>query len=191
MKKSKYSTKQNVQRLTTAAVLSALSIVLMGVLRFPIFPQAPFYEMEFADVPILLCSSLLGPVYGLISLFTVCLIQAVTVSSASGIIGFFMHFLSSGFMILVVDYIRRHNKGVKGVVISTICGIFVMTLVMIPMNMLMASKFLGISVKAFFNTYISVCICFNVIKAGSNLIVYDLIEPVLSKEWNKLFKKKK
>ena len=61
--KTKNTSKQQLQRLTTAAVLAALSSVLMVTVRFPIFPSAPFYEMEFADVPILICSAILGPVY--------------------------------------------------------------------------------------------------------------------------------
>ena len=65
---------KKLQRLTIAAVLSALSLVLMATVRFPIFPSAPFYEMEFSDVPILICSGLLGPVYSIVALFIVCLI---------------------------------------------------------------------------------------------------------------------
>lgn len=189
MEKSKYTTKQEVQRLTTAAVLSALSIVIMGVLHFPIFPSAPFYEMDFADVPVLICTSLLGPLYGLLSLVTVCIVQAVTVSSVSGLIGFYMHFLSSGLMIIVVDYIRKHNEGVKGVITSVICGIFVKTLVMIPLNIWQASMFMGISMEQFINTILNICIAFNVIKAATNIIIYSLIASVIEKEWHKLFKK--
>ena len=92
MKKSSYTSKQKLQRLTTAAVLTALSLVLMVTIRFPLF--TPFYEMEFADLPLLICSAVLGPVYALVSLLVVCIIQTLTVSASSGIIGFFMHFLS-------------------------------------------------------------------------------------------------
>lgn len=191
MEKSKYTAKQEVQRLTTAAVLSALSIVIMGVLHFPIFPSAPFYEMDFADVPVLICTALLGPLYGLLSLCTVCIVQAVTVSSVSGFIGFYMHFLSSGIMIVVVDYIKKHNEGIKGVVMSFICGIFVKTLVMIPLNVVQASMFLGMDMQTFFDTVLNICIAFNVIKAATNIALYSLISPVIEKEWHKLFKKNK
>lgn len=189
MEKSKYTTKQEIQRLTTAAVLSALSIVIMGVLHFPIFPSAPFYEMDFADVPVLICASLLGPLYGLLSLVTVCTVQAITVSSVSGFIGFYMHFLSSGLMIIVVDYIRKHNEGVKGVFLSVICGIFVKTLVMIPLNIWQASMFMGLTIEQFINSILNICIAFNVIKAATNIILYSVLSPVIEKEWHKLFKK--
>ena len=55
--KTSYTNKQKLQRLTTAGVLAALSLVLMATIRFPIFPSAPFYEMEFSDVPILMLTA--------------------------------------------------------------------------------------------------------------------------------------
>lgn len=187
--KQNYTNKQKLQRLTTAGVLAALSLVLMATVRFPIFPSAPFYEMEFSDVPILLCSSILGPVYSLITLFIVCLIQTLFFSSSSGIIGFIMHLVSSGLTILVVWFIRRKINGVKGVLISDVLGVIVMTLIMIPMNMWMVSEFMGIDVKGFINGFLAVCIGFNLIKASVNLTIYSLISPIITKEFNKLFNK--
>ena len=188
MKTSK-SSNQKLQRLTISAVLAALSIVLMVTIRFSIFPTAPFYEMEFADVPILVCSTLFGPVYGLATLFVVCLIQALTVSASSGIIGFLMHFLSSGLMILTIYLIRKKLKGLKGVLISSLCGIFVVVIVMIPMNIWLASVFMNMDAISFIKSILGVCIAFNVIKAGANVFIYNIIAPTILKEYRKLLKK--
>ncbi len=187
MKTTKFTNKQNLQRLTTAAILCALSIVLMATVRFSIFPSAAFYEMEFSDVPILLCSSLIGPVYSLVSLFVVCLIQALTVSAGSGYIGFVMHFVSSALTILVVYFIKKGIQGVKGVIISNIIGAITMTLVMIPMNMWLVSVFMGIDVKGFIAGFLGVCVAFNLIKATCNLTIYSLILMPVKKEFDKLF----
>ena len=187
--KTSYTNKQKLQRLTTAGVLAALSLVLMATIRFPIFPSAPFYEMEFSDVPILLCSSLLGPVYSIVTLFIVCLIQTLFFSSSSGIIGFVMHLISSGLTILVVYFVRKKIDGVKGVLISNLLGVIVMTLVMIPMNMWMVSEFMGINVQGFINGFLAVCVAFNLVKSTVNLTLYSLISPIISKEFNKLFNK--
>ena len=146
---ARISKKDQIRRITICAVLSALSLVLMITIRFPIFPSAAFYEMEFSDVPILICSGLFGPVYAIVSLFVVCLIQALTVSAASGFIGFVMHFLSSGLMIITLYYLRKAIKGIKGVIASSLLGIVVMTLVMIPMNMWLVGEFMGIDIKGF------------------------------------------
>lgn len=187
--KNNYTNKQKLQRLTTAGVLAALSLVLMATVRFPIFPSAPFYEMEFSDVPILLCSSLLGPVYSIVTLFIVCLIQTLFFSSSSGIIGFFMHLISSGLTILVVYFVRKKIDGIKGVLISNLLGVIVMTLVMIPMNMWMVSEFMGINVQGFITGFLTVCVAFNLVKSTVNLTIYSLISPIISREFNKLFNK--
>ena len=187
--KKKYTNKQKLQRLTTAAVLSALSLVLMATIRFPIFPSMPFYEMEFSDVPILLCSSLLGPVYSIISLFIVCLIQTLFFSSSSGFIGFVMHFVSSGLMILVVYFISKKIKGIKGALISGASGAVVMTLVMIPMNIWLTSVFMNLDLNAFVSGFLAVCVAFNLIKSSSNLLIYNLLSPKLVKEYTKLIEK--
>ncbi len=188
MNKIKYTNKQQLQRLTIAAALSALSIVLMMTIRFPIFPAAPFYEMEFSDVPILLCSGLLGPVYSLVSLFVVCLIQTLTVSASSGIIGFLMHFLSSGLMIIAMYLLRKNIKGLKGIIISAVCGVLVVVIVMIPMNIWLTSEFMALPFNEFIKGFLGVCVAFNLIKAGSNIIIYNLISPVLEKQYRKIFK---
>ncbi len=187
---SRYTNKQKLQRLTTAAVLAALSLVLMVTIRFPIFPSAPFYEMEFADVPILVCSAVLGPVYALASLFVVCLVQTLTVSASSGIIGFLMHFLSSGLMILTLHFVKKKITGLKGAFISGLCGVLVVVLVMIPMNIWLTSVFMNLDFTAFIKGFLGVCVAFNLIKAGGNIVVFNIIAPVVLKEYKKLFKTK-
>lgn len=180
---SKSKSSKKLQRLTLAAVLSALSLVLMATIRFPIFPAAPFYEMEFSDVPILVCSGILGPVYSIVSLFIVCLIQTLFFSSSSGFIGFVMHFVSSGLMIIVVYLVRKHIKGIKGIVFSDVCGVIIMTLIMIPMNMWLVSEFMNIDAKGFVEGFLVVCVCFNLIKATTNVLIYTILAP------DKIYKK--
>ncbi len=188
MKTSK-SSNQKLQRLTISAVLAALSIVLMVTIRFSIFPSAPFYEMEFADVPILVCSTLFGPLYGLATLFVVCLIQALTVSASSGIIGFLMHFLSSGLMILTIYLFRKKFSGLKGVLVSSLCGVIAVIIVMIPMNIWLASAFMHMDAISFIKGFLGVCVAFNFIKAGANVLIYNIIAPTLLKEYKKLSRK--
>ncbi len=188
IKKQNYTNKQKLQRLTIAAVLTALSVVLMVTVRFPIFPVAAFYEMEFSDVPILICSGVLGPVYSLVTLLAVCIIQTLTVSSSSGIIGFLMHFLSSGLMIIAMYLIRKRISGLKGIIISSICGVAIVVLIMIPMNIWLTSVFMALPVTEFIKGFLSVCVAFNIIKAGSNVILYNIISPVLEKQYKKFIK---
>ena len=71
----------------------------------------------------------------------------------------------------------------------TVAFIVGVTLVMIPINMWMVSKFMGIDIQGFINGFLAVCVGFNLIKATANLTIYSLISPILSKEFNKLFNK--
>ncbi len=188
------SNKQKIYKITTTSVLAALSIVLMFTVRFSIFPVAPFYEMEFADVPILICSWLFGPVYALVSLLVVCVIQSITVSGTSGLIGFFMHFLSSGLLIIILSLFKKpivKTKGIKNIlfrILASIAGIMGVIAVMIPMNIWQASIFMNMSAREFAESFLWVCIAFNAIKAGSNVIIYNILSPQLLKVYNKLFK---
>lgn len=183
----KYSNKQKLQRLTTVSVLSALSIVFMATIRFPLFTA--FYEMEFSDFPLLVCSAVVGPVYSVAALFVVCLIQTLTVSSASGFIGFVMHFVSSALMIIVVNFVREKIKGTKGAVIAALSGVTVMTVVMIPMNIWLTSSFMQLPLKSFITGYLAVCVAFNVVKSLANIILFTVLSPIVKKQYDKLFAK--
>ncbi|NLD88575.1 MAG: ECF transporter S component, partial [Clostridiales bacterium] len=82
--------------IATVGVMAALGVVLAYLVRFPIFPQAPYLEYDAADIPILIVGFAFGPFWGLLITFIVAALQAMTVSAQSGIIGFVMHFLSTG-----------------------------------------------------------------------------------------------
>lgn len=183
---SKSKTRSRLIKLTTAAVLTALSLVFTFTVRFPMFTS--FYEMEFSDFPVLITTFLLGPAYGIVSLFAVCLIQATTVSASSGIIGFLMHFVSSGAMILIVYFIRKKLGGIKGAVISGVLGVAVMVLIMIPMNIWLTTVFMGLPVNEFVKGFLGVCIAFNLIKASANVLIFSLTFPTLKKQFEKLVK---
>ena len=74
--------KINTKQITTLGVMSALSIVLMILIRIP-FPTAPFLEYDPADIPILISTFLFGPWWGLLMTAAVSVIQGITVSSSS------------------------------------------------------------------------------------------------------------
>ena len=88
-----------------------------------------------------------------------------------------------------VIIIRKKIDGLKGVLISNLLGVIVMTLVMIPMNMWMGSEFMGINVQGFISGFLAVCVAFNLVKSTVNLTLYSLISPIICKEFNKLFNK--
>ncbi len=185
--KKEISQRQKVIKLTVAAVLTALSLVLMATLRFPVFTS--FYELEFSDFPILVCTFLLGPLYGIVSLFIVCLIQTLTVSSFSGIIGFIMHFVASGAMILTVYFIKSKFASVKGTVISSVLGALIMTLIMIPMNIWLTSVFMQLPASEFIKGYLGFCVAFNLLKSVLNIVIFYASFSTVGKLYNKLYER--
>ncbi len=179
--------KNNVTKITVAGVLAAMGVILT-MLRFPIFPAVPFYEMEFSDFPVLISTFLCGPVYGILTLFIVCLVQALTVSASSGIIGFVMHFVASGCMILTVYFIRKAIKTKVGIVVSSASGAAVMTLVMIPMNIWLTTVFMNLPPKEFMSAYLIYCVIFNLIKSILNIVIFYIVFPLLNKQIKRYIK---
>lgn len=180
--------KQNKAVLKTAvmAMLTALSIVaLYAIPRFNLIPAAPFLEYDAADIPVLIGAMVLGPVPGLIILLAVCLIQALTVSASSGIIGFFMHFIASSVLVLVPAIIYKHKQSIKSLAVGLVLGSAAMTIVMIPLNIIFTGIFMGTGTQAVVEMLIPAIIPFNLLKAAINstvtFAVYSPISGVLKK----------
>ena len=76
-KKSKITT----VRLAKMAMLIAVSIVLVALIHFPIFPAVAFLEYDPADIPILIGTFAFGPVAGVLLTIVTAIIQGTTVSA--------------------------------------------------------------------------------------------------------------
>lgn len=171
--------KADVNKLARLAMLSALSIMLMFLVRFPIIPAAPFLEYDPGDIPALLGAFLFGPGAGFIITLVVSLIQAMTVSSGSGWIGAIMHLIATGTMVIVAGTFYRRVHTLKGGIISLILGTLSMTLIMIPLNLYFTTKFLNVPYEAVKAMLIPAIIPFNLLKAGINSTLAFLVyKPV-------------
>ncbi|SKC58944.1 ECF transporter S component [Maledivibacter halophilus] len=164
-----------VKKMTTMAMLIALSVILIYTIRFPIIPSAPFLEYEPADIPIIIGALIYGTVNGLILTVVASFIQALTVSSASGWIGFVMHVLSTGTLVLVSSTIYHRIRSFKGLVIGLILSCFAMTLVMVPTNLFFTVKFLGVPYEAVKSMLIPAIIPFNLLKSIINSVAIGFV----------------
>ncbi|OGO88486.1 MAG: hypothetical protein A2Y15_01615 [Clostridiales bacterium GWF2_36_10] len=175
--------KNKIKSITTAAVLSALSIVMVFFMRTPIFATAPYLEYDPADVPILIGGIVLGPLWGLAIAIVVSGIQAFTVSSGSGIYGFLMHVLASGTLVLVVSLTQKYLKATETVrlIISVILGAICATVVMVGANLIITPYFLGAPVSVVKELILPIIIPFNLIKLGGNAIVTALLYKTLKR----------
>ncbi|MBC8584435.1 ECF transporter S component [Youxingia wuxianensis] len=170
---------QATRKLTTMALLAALSIVLVALIHFPLFPSAAFLEYDPADIPIFICTFLFGPMSGLGLTLVVSIIQGTTVSALSGPIGIVMHFLATGSFSLLAGNIYKRNHTRQGALIALVCGVLVMTTVMVGCNLVFTPIFMGTPVDVVIDMLVPVIIPFNLLKATINAVItYFVYKPL-------------
>lgn len=182
---------EKVRKLVTMAMLAALSIVLVYVIHFPIFPAASFLEYDPADIPILIGTFAYGPLAGVLLTVVVSVIQGMTVSSGSGLMGIAMHIFATSILVLVAGNIYRVKHTKKGAVLALICGVLAMTAGMVVFNYFITPYFITPDLadtaavaanREFVKTLlVPVIVPFNLIKAGVNSVVTFLVYKTVSR----------
>jgi riboflavin transporter FmnP len=175
----------NAKKLTTLAMLAALSVVLVWLVHFPIFPQATFLEYDPADIPVLIGTFAFGPLAGLFLAVAAAVVQGLTVSAQSGLYGILMHIISTGTYVLVSGFIYRHKKTRAGAAISLVAGAAVSAVVMCFANLLITPLFMGAPLQAVLDWLFPVILPFNLIKALANGGVVFLIYKPISRVFHK------
>lgn len=151
------------------AMLAAISVVLVILIRIP-FPPAPFLVYDPADIPIFIGAFAFGPAAGFVLTIIVSFIQAF-VLGGDGLIGFFMHVVSTGAFVMMAGYIYKRNKTRKNAVLALICGTIIMTVSMLLWNLLITPIYLGVPREAVIAMLGTVILPFNLLKASINSIV--------------------
>lgn len=171
-------------KLAKMAMLVAISIVLVMIIHFPIFPAVAFLEYDPADIPILIGTFAFGPLSGILLTAVVSVLQGLTVSAASGAYGIIMHLLATTALVTVSGLIYRKHKTKKTAVIGLIAGTIAMAVVMFFANMVVTPLFTGMPLAAIMKL-MPFIVLFNIVKAGINsivtFIVYKRISPFLHK----------
>ena len=168
----------NTKKLTSMALMAALSIILVYFIHFPIFPAASFLEYDPADIPLMIAGFVFGPVTALLVCAVTCAIQAMTVSAASGVIGFCMHFFATGAFVLVSGLLSKHFKSKGGIIVALLCGTIVTILMMIPLNLIFTPMY-GTPIEAVKQMMLPVIVPFNAIKFFVNaLLTYLVYIPI-------------
>lgn len=167
-------------KIATMAVLAALSIVLMVLVRFPIIPAAPYLIYEPADVPILIGTFMFGPVAGIAITTVVSAIQA-TLLSTDGLVGFVMHMAATGAFAVTAGLIYKRLHHRRGAAVALTAGTVAMTLVMIPVNLIIQPKFYGVPYDAVVKLIVPALIPFNIVKAGINSAVTMFVYKTVSR----------
>lgn len=178
------STGRRTVKLVKMGAMVAISVALVYLIHFPIFPAVAFLEYDPADIPILIGTFAFGPLAGIVLTVVTSVIQGLTVSAASGLYGILMHVIATGVLVIVSGVIYRYKKTRGMAVVSLLCGMAAMAVVMMGANMVITPIFMGVPADTVWSL-MPFIVGFNVIKAGINggvtFILYKRIANFLRK----------
>lgn len=163
--------------ITTIAMLSAISYLLMVVGRVPV---VLFLKYDPKDVIITLGGLIWGPLTSLAVSVIVSVIEMVTVSE-TGILGCIMNIISSCSFACTAAVIYKKKRTLTGAVIGLTVGSAIMILVMLLWNYLITPIYMGYPREAVAELLIPAFLPFNALKAGLNAgFTFLLYKPIVT-----------
>lgn len=170
-------------RIAKLALLTALAYVVT-FLEFPIFPAAPFLQLDFSNVFVLLGGFLYGPLAAvIISLLKECL---SLLDSGTNFVGEIANFLINFAFYIVPTVVYRYKKGLKWVIPMLVIGTILQVAASLPVNRYINFPlFMGDGAAASFAALWWYIILFNLIKGAA----VSLVTILLYKRVSWLFKK--
>ncbi|SCZ79139.1 ECF transporter S component [Pseudobutyrivibrio xylanivorans] len=124
--------KVNVRSMTVTAMLSAIAFVLMFLdTAVPIMPS--FIKLDVSELPALMASFALGPVYGVI----VCLIKNLLhlLMTTTGGVGELSNFILGVGFVLPAGLIYHHKKTKTNAILGAVVGAIIMAAISFPSNL--------------------------------------------------------
>lgn len=140
-----------------AGMLSAVAFILMFI-EIPVPMLIPsFIKLDISDLPALLGSFALGPVYGIvISLLKNILIMIIKGSSSAGV-GELSNFILGAVFTFLAGLIYKRHKNIKGAIAGAVIGAAAMAVVSLPSNYFIVYpayvKFYGLPMEVIVGMY--------------------------------------
>jgi len=138
--------RENIKKLTTIAMLSALAYLLALIFHFlpipPMVPAAPFLKFEPKDVVIVITGFMYGPLVVLPMALIVGLLEMPL--SATWLYGLIMNVASTCAFAYPAAFIYKEIRTIKGAAIGLTSGVIITTGIMIPLNYLITPFFMGV-----------------------------------------------
>lgn len=170
------------KKITLAAVLAAMAVVLVTLIHFPVFPAASFLEYDPGDIPIIIGTLIMGIPSGIIITIISSLVQGLTVSAQSGLYGIIMHIISTTSLLFITGFTAKKTGKL---VLAAIVGSIGVTIVMGIANLIVTPLFMGVPVSVVKGMLLPVILPFNLLRAAVNSLIsisiYKLI-PIKYKE---------
>ena len=178
-----------IKRLTTLSILSAIALILATFIRIPIFPAAPFLNLDPKDVVIVIGGFLYGPLAAMAMSIVVAALELPI--SGTGIYGAIMNALSSCVFACSAAIIYKKRRTIMGAVIGLVTGFLITVPFMLLWNYFIVPFYMfppgqaamGRSIVA--GMLIPVFLPFNLIKysmsSAITLLIYKPISIALIK----------
>lgn len=165
------------RKLATLAMLSAFAFIVMAVGRIPVIL---FLKYEPKDVIITIGGFLFGPLSAFAISAVVSLVEMVTVSD-TGVIGCLMNVISTCAFACTASAIYKKKHSMKGAVLGLLCGIVIMTGIMLLWNYFITPFYMGYPREAVADLLLPAFLPFNLLKGFLNAALILLIyKPVVS-----------
>lgn len=190
------------RRVAIVGVFSAIAAVLM-LFELPLWFAPSFYEMDFSEIPVMICAFSMGPVAGVAAELCKVLLKLVLKGTTTAFVGDFANFVVGCSLVLpasIVYYIKKSKKSAMlglglGTVIMTIFGSAFNALYLLPKF----AELYGISMEAIIGMGTAVnasidsvwtlvffaVVPFNILKglivSVVTLLLYKHISPILKR----------
>lgn len=126
--------KGTTRKITVAAMLSAVAFVLMFIeVSLPMLIPS-FVKLDISDLPALLGTFALGPVYGAAIELVKNLLHIVIKGTSSNGVGELCNVVLGAVFAVTAGLIYRFNKTRKGAILGSLIGAAVMAIVSVPLN---------------------------------------------------------
>lgn len=116
------------RRVAYVGIFAAIAAVMM-YFEFPL-PFAPgFYELDFSEIPVLICSFSLGPVAGVVCEFLKVVLKLFLKGTSTAFVGDLATFVVGSALILPASAVYFANKTKKGAILGMAVGTACITVV--------------------------------------------------------------
>lgn len=165
------------KKITTIAMLCAITYVVMAVGRIPI---VLFLKYDPSDVIVTLGGLIWGPMTSCIVSVVVATIEMVTVSD-TGILGCIMNIVQTLSFACTAAVIYKRKHTLPGAITGLAVGCITSIIVMLLWNYFVTPLYMGYSREAVVELLLPVFLPFNILKGGLNAsITFLLYKPVIT-----------
>lgn len=157
------------RKIAVTAIFTAMAVVLM-YLEFSVPLMPPFLKFDFSELPVLIGSFALGPIYGIvIELFKNLIHLPVTATSG---IGELSNFITGSLYVFAAGKFYEKHRTRKGAIVSMLIATAVLGLVAVPFNYFITLPLYGSVLKFPIEAIVSM-------SAAANPLIKDKVSLVL------------